>query len=125
MKTLKEYIIESCDEKKDCKSMTFNLKGMDDIDDIKKQLGEIENCEVEDDVVTLSACKDCENTNKAYEILKKYSDAQRNSQHRSSDEQYAQKTLKLKEQVDALNEYMHEPEPEEEPEEKKDEKEGE
>lgn len=115
MKSLKQYIIEGSSKTSvdvDELSFTFNLKGMDDIDDVKKQLEELDNCEIEDDKVTLKACKDCDNTQKAYDILKKYSDAQRSSQHRSSDEQYAQKTLSLKTSVDKLHEFMNQPDPE-------------
>lgn len=122
MKSLKQYIVEQSNSKETEELIfTFNLKGMDDIDDVKKKLEEIDNCSIEDDKVTLTACKDCENTKKAYDILKKYSDSQRSSQHRSSDEQYAQKTLSLKNDIDKLDEFINR-QPDPEPEEKEDEK---
>lgn len=124
MKSLKQFLLESkitesCD---DCKTMTFNFAGMDNAEDVLKQLGEIENCTVEDDKVTINVCKDCPNTKKAYEILKAYSDAQRNSQHRSSDEQYAQKTVAFEKNVTEMNDFMNEEPVEEEPSKEEDEK---
>lgn len=117
MKSLKQFLLESkitenCD---DCKTITFNFAGMDNKEDVLKQLGEIENCTVEDDKVTINVCKDCPNTKKAYDILKAYSDAQRSSQHRSSDEQYAQKTVAFEKNVDEMNDFMNEEPAEDEP----------
>lgn len=130
MKSLSEYVKEQFDsevhESKECKSMTFNFNGMDDCDEILKQFGEIKSASVNDKEVEVLCDANIDELKKVYDILKKYSDSQRKSQHRASDEQYAQKTIKFENKVNELAEMIdtieHPEEKEPEKDEKKDDK---
>ena len=95
------YINESC-------SLSINFDGLDDAEDILKQLADMDGAEVTENTVELSCDAGAESLKKVYDILKKYSDKQRNSQHRSSDEQYAQKTVKFENKVNELNNMIQE-----------------
>lgn len=102
-----EYINESC--------MTINFNGMDNTEDVLKKLEDVDCVTVNDKEVEIS-CDNVDSVKKAYEILKSYSDKERNSQHRSSDEQYAQKTIKIENKVNELAEMIEKLEKPEEPE---------
>ena len=116
MKSLTDYIKESCDKNGACadsKTFVFNIKGMDNVDELKKSLESLDNVEIADDKITVTACKECELTKKAFDILNKYSNAERSGSHRTSDEQYAQKTVQFEAKVKELDDYMKEEAPEE------------
>lgn len=107
MKSLSEYIKESLKiENINEDSIKFNFDGMDNADDILKQFDSIQTASVNDKEVEVMCDANVDELKKVYDILKKYSDNQRSSQHRSSDEQYAQKTVKFAEKVDKLKEMI-------------------
>lgn len=107
MKSLSEYIKESLKiENINEGSIKFNFDGMDNADDILKQFGSIQTASVNDKEVEVMCDANIDELKKVYDILKKYSDGQRSSQHRTNDEQYAQKTVKFAEKVDELKEMI-------------------
>lgn len=117
MKSLVQYIKEACEEN-ECKSIKFNFDGFDSCDDILKDLKNIEIASINEKEVEIIPSADVNELKKVYDILKKYSDKERSSQHRSSDESYAQKTKQFEEKVNALNEMidkLEHPEEEETP----------
>lgn len=125
MKSLVQYIKEASEQ---CTSIKFNFDGMDDADDILKQFASIQTASVNDKEVEVMCDANVDELKKVYDILKKYSDSQRSSQHRSSDEAYAQKTVKFAEKVDKLAEMIDKvehPEEKETPKEKEEKKEEE
>jgi hypothetical protein len=104
MKSLIDYIKESLEmEQINESSIKFNFNGLDDADDVLKQLNTIQSASVNEKEVEVMCDANVDELKKVYDILKKYSDKERNSQHRTSDEQYAQKTVKFSEKVDELN----------------------
>lgn len=125
MKSLVQYIKEACEQ---CTSIKFNFNGMDDADDILKQFSSIQTASVNDKEVEVMCDANVDELKKVYDILKKYSDSQRSSQHRSSDEQYAQRTVKFEDKVNELAEMidkLEHPEEKETPKEKEEKKEEE
>lgn len=105
MKSLMQYIKEACEDGT-CSSVKINLDGLDTCNDILKDLKNIEIASINDKEVEIVQSADVNDLKKVYDILKKYSDKERSSQHRSSDESYAQKTKKLEDKVNALSEMI-------------------
>lgn len=107
MKSLSEYIKENLKiENINEGSIKFNFDGMDNADDILKQFGSIQTASVNDKEVEVMCDANVDELKKVYDILKKYSDGQRSSAHRTNDEQYAQKTVKFAQKVDELKEMI-------------------
>lgn len=107
MKSLIDYIKESLlAEQINESSITFNFDGMDDADEVIKKFDSFDIASVDDKKVEVVADSNLEELKKIYDILKEYSNKERNSQHRSSDEQYAQKTIKFADKVDELAEMI-------------------
>ena len=103
MKSLSEYIKENLNiENINKGSVKFNFDGMDNADDILKQLSSMQSASVNDKEVKVICDANVDELNEIYDILKKYSDDERNGSHRTNDEQYAQKTIKFAEKVDEL-----------------------
>ena len=103
MKSLSEYIKENLDiENINKGSVKFDFDGMDNADDILKQLSSFQSVSVNDKEVEVVCDANVDELNEIYDILKKYSDDERNGMHRTNDEQYAQKTIKFAEKVDEL-----------------------
>ena len=107
MKSLSEYIKENLyigniNEG----SVKFNFDGMDNVDDILKQLKSMQSASVNDKEVEVVCDANVDELNEIYDILKKYSDNERSGRHRTNDEQYAQKTIKFAEKVDELKEMI-------------------
>lgn len=124
MKSLIDYIkehreddveVEMQEINEGAKSIKFNFDGMDDADDILKEFAEIQSASVNEKEVEVMCDANVDELKKVYDILKKYSDKQRTSAHRSSDEQYAQKTVKFEDKVKELNEMIKTLEAPEEP----------
>lgn len=107
MKTLLEFINEQRkvnEASKESKSITFNFKDLENGEDTLKSFENKEYCEIEDNKLKVTVNAD--NFNKLDSIkdeIKKYSDSIRNSQKRTSDEQYAQKTKSFE---DKVNEFI-------------------
>ena len=98
MKSLIEYIKESRDQA----SIKFNFDGMDNADEILKKFESIQSASVNDKEVEVMNNANVDELKKVYDILKEYSDGERNGSHRTNDEQYAQKTIKLEKKVNEL-----------------------
>ena len=103
MKSLSEYIKENLNiENNNAGSVKFNFDGMDNADDILKQLSSFQSVSINDKEVEIVCDANVDELNEVYDILKKYSDDERNGSHRINDEQYAQKTIKFAEKVNEL-----------------------
>lgn len=103
MKSLSEYIKENLNiENNNAGSVKFNFDGMDNADDILKQLSSFQSVSINDKEVEVVCDANVDELNEVYDILKKYSDDERSGSHRINDEQYAQKTIKFAEKVDEL-----------------------
>ena len=98
MKSLIEYIKESRDQV----SIKFNFDGMDNADEILKKFESIQSASVNNKEVKVMNNANVDELKKVYDILKEYSDGERNGSHRTNDEQYAQKTIKLEKKVNEL-----------------------
>lgn len=107
MKNLSEYVKESFDtveseveeivesETPESKEFTFDFTDLDNADDIIKTLQENDAVNVDDKKVTLTVKKDDKNVESAMEEIRKYTEQIRSSSRRSSDEKYAQRTVKF------------------------------
>ena len=102
MKSLIEYIKESREEG----SIKFNFDGMDNADEILKKFDSIQSASVNDKEVEVMNNANVDELKEVYDILKKYSDGERNGSHRTNDEQYAQKTIKFEKKVNELKEMI-------------------
>ena len=102
MKSLREYIRES----RESGSIKFNFDGMDNADDILKKFESIQSASVNDKEVEVMNNANVDELKEVYDILKKYSDGERNGSHRTNDEQYAQKTIKFEKKVNELKEMI-------------------
>lgn len=103
MKSLSEYIKENLNiENNNAGSVKFNFDGMDNADDILKQLSSFQSVSINDKEVEIVCDTNVDELNEVYDILKKYSDDERSGSHRTNDEQYAQKTIKFAEKVNEL-----------------------
>ena len=103
MKSLIEYIKESRDQA----SIKFNFDGMDNADEILKKFESIQSASVNDKEVKVMNNANVDELKKVYDILKEYSDGERNGSHRTNDEQYAQKTIKFEKKVNELKEMIN------------------
>ena len=103
MKSLIEYIKESREEG----SIKFNFDGMDNADEILKKFDSIQTASVNDKEVKVMINANVDELKKVYDILKEYSDGERNGSHRTNDEQYAQKTIKFEKKVNELKEMIN------------------
>lgn len=102
MKSLREYIKES----RETGSIKFNFDGMDNADEILKKFDSIQSASVNDKEVEVMNNANVDELKEVYDILKKYSDGERNGSHRTNDEQYAQKTIKFEKKVNELKEMI-------------------
>ena len=102
MKSLIEYIKESRDQA----SIKFNFDGMDNADEILKKFESIQTASVNDKEVEVMINANVDELKEVYDILKEYSDGERNGSHRTNDEQYAQKTIKFEKKVNELKEMI-------------------
>ena len=98
MKSLIEYIKESRDQA----SIKFNFDGMDNADEILKKFESIQSASVNNKEVKVMNNANVDELKKVYDILKEYSDGERNGSHRTNDEQYAQKTIEFEKKVNEL-----------------------
>ncbi len=102
MKSLREYIKES----RETGSIKFNFDGMDNADEILKKFETIQSASVNDKEVEVMNNANVDELKEVYDILKKYSDGERNGSHRTNDEQYAQKTIQFEKKVNELKEMI-------------------
>ena len=102
MKSLIEYIKES----RESGSIKFNFDGMDNADEILKKFESIQSASVNDKEVEVMNNANVDELKEVYDILKEYSDGERNGSHRTNDEQYAQRTIKFEKKVNELKEMI-------------------
>lgn len=106
MKHLQDYIIEQAqvNEAAESKSIVFDFTDLENAEDTLKSLEEKDGVTVEDNKLTVEVTADnVDKLDTVQDILQQYSDTLRKSQKRSSDEQYAQKTISFEKKVGELN----------------------
>ena len=115
MKSLQEFINEQAEvnvnitEAKDSKEITFDFTDLENGEETLKSLEDKEGCTVEDNKLTIKITGDnVDKLDTVQDILQQYSDTIRSSQKRSSDEQYAQKTIKFEKKVGEFNDAIDE-----------------
>ena len=128
MKHLQDYIIEQAqlNEGASSKSITFNFKDLENAQETIDSLKDKEGVSVDGDSLTLEITAD--NVDKiatVQDILQQFADTIRKSQKRSSDEQYAQKTVEFEKKVGEMNDAIDEIKNPEEDEDNKDNNKGE
>jgi len=113
MKHLQDYIIEQAqvNEGASSKSITFNFKDLENGKETLDSLKDKEGVTADEEGETITVEVTADNVDKlgtVQDILQQYSDTLRNSQKRSSDEQYAQKTVSFEKKVGELNDALDE-----------------
>lgn len=109
MKSLQDFIIESgeINEGKDTASITFDFTDLENADETIESLKDKEGVEVDDKKVTININKDnASKLDSVQDIIQQYSETIRNSQKRTNDEQYAQKTKAFAEKVGEFNDAL-------------------
>lgn len=97
MKTLVEYIKESCESDSKAKSFKFKFNDKyEGVDEFLKSFGENECVTVDEEekTVTVSAKTDCEECAKAYELIQDYLHLRNSDTKKASDESYAESVHK-------------------------------
>lgn len=128
MKHLSDYIVEQSqvNESSTSKTITFNFKDLENGEETLKSLEGKEGVTIEDNKLTLEITTDnVDKLDTVQDILQQYCQTIRNSQKRTSDEQYAQKTVEFEKKVNELNDAIDEiqnPEEETKPEDDDDDK---
>lgn len=111
MKHLQDYIIEQAqvNEGASSKSITFDFtdleNGKETIDSLKNK----EGVTVDGDKLTVEITSDnVDKLGTVQDILQQFCQTVRNSQKRSADEQYAQKTVEFEKKIGELNDALDE-----------------
>ena len=130
MKHLQDYIIEQAqvNEGATSKSISFNFKDLENGKETLDSLKDKEGVTVDEEGETITVEVTADNVDKlgtVQDILQQYSDTLRSSQKRSSDEQYAQKTVSFEKKVGELNDAIDEIANPDDNDDKDDKKEGE
>jgi hypothetical protein len=125
MKHLQDYIIEQAqfNEGASSKSITFNFKGLENSKETLESLKDKEGVTIDEENEKLTVEVTSDNVDKldtVQDILQQFCQTVRNSQKRSSDEQYAQKTVEFEKKVGELNDTIDEISNPQEPEDNKD-----
>jgi uncharacterized protein YukE len=113
MKHLQDYIIEQAqvNEGANSKSITFNFKDLENGKETLDSLKDKEGVTIDEEAETLTVEVTADNVNKldaVQDILQQFCHTIRNSSKRSSDEQYAQKTVSFEKKVGELNDAIDE-----------------
>ena len=111
MKHLQDYIIEQAqvNEGASSKSITFDFKDLENGKETIESLKDKEGVTAEETKVTVEVTSDnVDKLGTVQDILQQFCDKIRNSQKRSSDEQYAQKTVEFEKKVGELNDAIDE-----------------
>jgi hypothetical protein len=111
MKHLQDYIIEQAqvNEGATSKSVTFDFSDLENGKETIESLKDKEGVEVNDDKLTVTVNSDTvDKLDTVQDILQQFCETIRNSQKRSSDEQYAQKTVDFEKKVGELNDAIDE-----------------
>ena len=111
MKHLQDYIIEQAqvNEGATSKSVTFDFTDLEIGKETIESLKDKEGVEVDGDKLTVTVSSDTvDKLDTVQDILQQFCQTIRNSQKRSSDEQYAQKTVEFEKKVGELNDALDE-----------------
>lgn len=125
MKHLQDYIVEQAEVKVDegatSKSITFDFTDLENAEETLESLKDKEGVSIDDKKLTLEITADnVDNLGTVQDILQQYCQTIRKSQKVSSDEQYAQKTVKFEENIGKMNDAIDEIQNPEEDDDKKD-----
>lgn len=114
MKSLKEFIIESCDKCKDSekREFVFDFSDINHGEETVKSLQDLENVTIDGLKVKINICKDCD-IETVQDILQQAVMTARSEQENKSNETYAQKTAKLEKTLKSMDDFMNEEDPEE------------
>ena len=111
MKHLQDYIIEQAqvNEGAASKSVTFDFTDLENGKETLDSLKDKEGVSVEEDKLTVTVSADTvDKLDTVQDILQQFCETIRNSSKRSSDEQYAQKTVAFEKKVGELNDAIDE-----------------
>ncbi len=111
MKHLQDYIIEQAqvNEGASSKSITFDFTDLENGKETIDSLKDKEGVTVDGDKLTVEITSDnVDKLGTVQDILQQFCQTVRNSQKRSSDEQYAQKTVEFEKKIDELNDALDE-----------------
>ena len=112
MKHLQDYIIEQAqvnEAETTAKTITFNFKDLENAKETLDSLKDKEGVTIEDEKLTLEINADnVDKIDSVQDILQQFCQTIRNSQKRSSDEQYAQKTASFEKKVGEMNDAIDE-----------------
>lgn len=126
MKHLQDYINEAVDINEataTSKSITFDFTDLENAEETLKSLEGKDGVSIEDNKLTLEITPDnVDKIGTVQDILQQFCQTVRNSQKRSSDEQYAQKTVAFEKKIGEMNDAIDAIKNPEEKEEKKDDK---
>lgn len=108
MKHLQDYIIEAAEikvnEGAESKSVVFDFTDLENAEDTLKSLEGKDGVTIEDNKLTLEITKDnVDKLETVQDVLQQFCQSIRKSQKRSSDEQYAQKTIAFEKKVGEMN----------------------
>lgn len=111
MKHLQDYIIEQAqvNEGASSKSITFDFTDLENGKETIDSLKDKEGVTVDGDKLTVEITSDnVDKLDTVQDILQQFCQTVRNSQKRSADEQYAQKTVEFEKKIDELNDALDE-----------------
>ena len=111
MKHLQDYIIEQSqvNEGASSKSITFDFTDLENGKETIDSLKDKEGVTVDGDKLTVEITSDnVDKLGTVQDILQQFCQTVRNSQKRSADEQYAQKTVEFEKKIDELNDALDE-----------------
>lgn len=111
MKHLQDYIIEQAqvNEGASSKSITFDFTDLENGKETIDSLKDKEGVTVDGDKLTVEITSDnVDKLDTVQDILQQFCQAVRNSQKRSADEQYAQKTVEFEKKIGELNDALDE-----------------
>ncbi len=111
MKHLQDYIIEQAqvNEGASSKSITFDFTDLENGKETIDSLKDKEGVTVDGDKLTVEITSDnVDKLGTVQDILQQFCQTVRNSQKRSADEQYAQKTVEFEKKIGELNDTLDE-----------------
>ena len=111
MKHLQDYIIEQAqvNEGASSKSITFDFTDLENGKETIDSLKDKEGVTVDGDKLTVEITSDnVDKLGTVQDILQQFCQTVRNSQKRSADEQYAQKTVEFEKKIGKLNDALDE-----------------
>ena len=111
MKHLQDYIIEQAqvNEGVSSKSITFDFTDLENGKETIDSLKDKEGVTVDGDKLTVEITSDnVDKLDTVQDILQQFCQTVRNSQKRSADEQYAQKTVEFEKKIGELNDALDE-----------------